>query len=510
MTGIKHSTWKTLSAVAALALLLPRLALGEFGVCPPYSKTFGPEDPEDEIWAFLDEIDSRPGGGTLVLEPGYYFYEPISNSGSLGIDGVVCIRSSEPDSEQASMYVRLSVRPGAMLTLRGVSLSAQTDVSGHRVDEGATLFADHVGLGFQGVDETADAFLENAGTAYLNEVTIGGDEGFSGIENTGTLVMTGGGISVWNILSFDALRNHGYAMLDRVSIEDNLSIGGSVRGIVNYAGGVLVLQNSVVADNESAYMFCGGSDNVGIVNEAGGFVHAFSSTVANNLNEDESCEYLPGTGIRNAGQLELENSVVTDACDPITDRGYNVGTCAATHPTSIEGDPKLMPDEVELSGISPAIDLIPLERCPPTDGLGRARTDGNSDGAVACDAGAREYGYAGVEVVVRTTPYWRTVGKVDLSRTNALFVVVMSGGPIDPTTILFDSVEVGAFPYSALRGIAYGDKNGDGLPDYVVWYRLDKDLALECRYYDEPFSARTDDGQRVAGWLQFEVVGCTP
>ena len=86
----------------------------------------------------------------------------------------------------------------------------------------------------------------------------------------------------------------------------------------------------------------------------------------------------------------------------------------------------------------------------------------------------------------------------------------MSGGPIDPTTILFDSVEVGDFPYSALRGIAYGDKNGDGLSDYVVWYRLDKDLALECRYYDEPFSARTDEGQRVAGWLQFEVVGCTP
>ena len=156
------------------------------------------------------------------------------------------------------------------------------------------------------------------------------------------------------------------------------------------------------------------------------------------------------------------------------------------------------------------VDRVPLELCYETDMLGRARTDGNNDGVVACDSGALEYGYLSQEVTVRTTPYWRSVGNVDLSSDSPLFIAVMSGGPIDPTTIVFDSIKVGDFPRSALRGVVYYDKNGDGLPDYNFWYRLDRDLVLECRYYDEPFPAMTDDGLSLAGRLQFEVVGCTP
>ena len=202
--------------------------------------------------------------------------------------------------------------------------------------------------------------------------------------------------------------------------------------------------------------------------------------------------------------------------DPVVDLGYNVfgpgGGCMVTEPTSIEADPLF--DEggwigPEILAGSPAIDLIPLELGTPTDGLGRARTDGNNDGTIACDSGALEYGYASVEVTVRTTPYWRTVGRIDLSRETAMFVAVMSGGPIDPTSILLDSIAVGDFPRSAMRGVSYTDKNGDGVADFVFWYRLDRDLVLECRYYDEPFSAQTDDGQQVAGRLKFEAVGCT-
>ena len=46
-------------------------ALGEFGVCPPYSETFGSEDLA-EIQAFLADINVRPGGGTVVLTSGQY------------------------------------------------------------------------------------------------------------------------------------------------------------------------------------------------------------------------------------------------------------------------------------------------------------------------------------------------------------------------------------------------------------------------------------------------------
>ena len=60
MSGCKHPIWKILSAGTALLLMLPSLALGEFGVCPPYSKTFGPDNSLDEIVeGTVEVIDSE-------------------------------------------------------------------------------------------------------------------------------------------------------------------------------------------------------------------------------------------------------------------------------------------------------------------------------------------------------------------------------------------------------------------------------------------------------------------
>jgi hypothetical protein len=57
--------------------------------------------------------------------------------------------------------------------------------------------------------------------------------------------------------------------------------------------------------------------------------------------------------------------------------------------------------------------------------------------------------------------------------------------------------------------VSSGDKNGDGMPDYKFWHRLDQELVLECREYDEPFTVMTGDGQQVMGRLRFEVMGYT-
>jgi hypothetical protein len=86
----------------------------------------------------------------------------------------------------------------------------------------------------------------------------------------------------------------------------------------------------------------------------------------------------------------------------------------------------------------------------------------------------------------------------------------MSGGPLDPTTIVYDGIVVGDFPGSAMRGLRYGDKNGDVCPDCKFWYRRNRALVVECRQQDEPCSPVTDDTQEVTGRLRFEVVGCTP
>jgi hypothetical protein len=44
------------------------------------------------------------------------------------------------------------------------------------------------------------------------------------------------------------------------------------------------------------------------------------------------------------------------------------------------------------------------------------------------------------EVTVRTWPYWKVVGEVDVSTDTSLTVMVASGAPVDPTSIMFDTV----------------------------------------------------------------------
>ena len=304
-------------------------------------------------------------------------------------------------------------------------------------------------------------------------------------------------------------------MMDRVTVEvgpacdQHDCIGGCA--IDNTDGGTLTLAQTTISYEDVYESLWPAS--YGVRNQAGAALYVTGSTFVPVYSEWE-------LGVTNEGYAEINQSILHRCTGsygqtgvPPADTGHNVfhpdSGCMATDPTSVEADPLVLPS-YELAAGSPAIDRIPLELCSEFDALGRARTDGDGNGVVACDSGALEYGYASVEVVVRTTPYWKEVGKVDLTRTIALFVAVMSGGPIDPASIVFDSIMVGDFPRSAMRGIGYGDKNGDGLPDYNFWYRLDRTLVLECRYYDEPFTAMTDDGQELSGRLKFEVVGCTP
>jgi hypothetical protein len=256
-------------------------------------------------------------------------------------------------------------------------------------------------------------------------------------------------------------------------------------------------------------------DVVGVRNESGGFAHIVSSTVANNVVFDDSGEPQSATGISNDGLLELEKSIVTDACGPVTDRGYNVGTCAATQPTSIEADPLFIDQSggysIELGAGSPAIDRIPLDLCSETDAQGRARTDGNGDGIVACDVGALEYGYAFVEATIRARPYhWREVGTIDLSTTDLMTIYVFSTATFDATQIDFESVAIEGFEDDAKGWPWTIDVGKDGLVDYQVTWWLNRQPPLPCGYQEHRFSAMTLDGTQVRGLLKFEAVGCAP
>jgi hypothetical protein len=480
MTGRKHSILKILSAAAMWALMLPRIAVGEFGVCPPYSKTFGPEDPPEEVLAFIEEINLRPGGGTLVLEPGdhadgWYL-------GEISITGVVCIRSSEPDSIAHTNYLDTYVASGATFTAKSLHLG------GVEVAAGATLF---------GEKTFAWPFVIH-GTAYLVDFEA------ERWENFGTLIWRGG--SMADEVGFygePVFQNHGWALLDRVGISAWPQYHHDIVpgfAIANTDGGVLTLVQTTIEELSTHGVPAGG-----ISNGPGSSVYLTASTIVGDN----------WPVIDNEGHLEIAQSVVDGDCAgaPVTDTGYNVigdSSCTITEPTSVQADPLFMPDSLELAAGSPAIDRIPLGLCSETDMLGRARTDGDNDGVIACDSGALEYGYASVPVTVRTTPYWRETGTLDLRRDAALFVSVFSTAAFDATSILFDTIDVEGLDEYALRGPALIDANRDGYLDIAVWYRLDRMPPLDCGSYDQRFEAMIEDGRMVTGQLRFEVVGCSP
>jgi hypothetical protein len=183
-------------------------------------------------------------------------------------------------------------------------------------------------------------------------------------------------------------------------------------------------------------------------------------------------------------------------------------SCSITEASSIQADPILQGESAELGAGSPAIDFIPLGLCKATDGLGRPRNDGNSDGVIDCDAGALEY--SGFEVTVRANPWWLPVGMLDVATDTALIVTVFSSENFDATTIDFSTIDVVGLESSALRGPAFADRGGDGLTDYIFRYKLSRMAPLDCGSYDQPFSAKTTAGTEVTGQLRFDVTGCGP
>ncbi len=469
---------------ALLALLASTVGASEIGVCPPYSKTFGPEDPPEQITAFINEINLRPGGGTVVLEPGTY-EEPLSDA-RISISGIVCVRSQ--DEAKAHISANFDVEPRAFLTLRALILESVVDRWSVMVRSDGTLFTSETWFDWG----ASSSGLENAGLVFAEGSLL------PHTFNTGFLAMTGGGIT--DAYGSIGLENSGYALLHGVRVTrtqyDGKDYGGA--GIVNGSSGIVSLVRSTVAYNGICCWYAdacgGGCGDGGILNTEGGYVEISQSIVARNTE---------GT---------LGGNTAGDCFGPVTDLGYNVfgpgGGCTMTAPTSIEADPWFPSSNtyrVSLDPGSPAIDLIPLDECPAVDSIGNPRTDGNGDGIVACDAGALEF--SGQGVVVKAPPFARDYGLVDLSTDTALYVVFMSSAALDPATIDAYSVvlgDMGAVP----RAWSLVDRNGDGVLDLRLRYKL-KDVPLVCGEQTLTVSAVTTEGESVSGLLKLEVTGCT-
>ena len=145
---------------ALLALLASSVGAGELGVCPPYSKTFGPDDPPEAILDFLAEADSRPGGGTMFLAPGDHG-EALSATRA-PVSGTVCIRRQPNATGFANLGLSLDIESGATLTLRSVQLYSEISGPTVAVEVGGRLFAEDVGVN----DGFYSSTLSNSGSVY--------------------------------------------------------------------------------------------------------------------------------------------------------------------------------------------------------------------------------------------------------------------------------------------------------------------------------------------------------
>ncbi len=460
---------------AVLALLTSSVVASEIGVCPPYSKTFGPGVPEEQIAAFIEELNARPTGGTLVLEPGDY---GGLRWGPYTITGVICVKSSSSDLSADRLGGRFLVESGGILSIRRVGVERVELASG------ALLFAENFDFFIDDNDHSLT--VESGAMAYLTEVSL------AGVLNRGKLFFSRGRIANGNVNGAGfglgiGLVNEGYASLANVVVTRNGYedlFHADALGILNEVGGTMVLNHVTITRNNA----CAGGTGVcggGGISNLGGYLEIGRSTIGSN-------EYGP----------ECEGT--------FSDLGYNVigdlGDCVIEdhQATTIEADPGFLPNSPELAPGSPAIDLIPLDLCPETDALGRPRTDGNGDGIVACDAGALEF--AGTGIVVKSPPFARDYGLVDLSTDSALYVVFMSSAALDPATIDAYSVvlgETGAVP----RASNLVDRNGDGVLDLRLRYKL-KDVPLVCGEQTLTVSAVTTEGETVSGLLKLEVTGC--
>jgi hypothetical protein len=268
------------------------------------------------------------------------------------------------------------------LTVNGVILAAnEAPGAGGGIFNSGTLVLDRVWLYKN--KATSGGGLHSSGSATLNDVNVQANEakfhgginaGNSlGVSNSAITNNTGGGIGIdgtLTLLNVTISGNinpgidgsglgvlGGAATLRYVTISANGPPDGSRSGISKSSGSSVNLENSIVSGNGKNPQ-CNaptGGDGVSSPFSDGGF----------NIYGDESCR----------GGFPNNTSIIAD---PLLDTlSYNGGFFALTH---------------ALKPGSPAIDLVPQDKCTPKDQRGVARPiDGNGDGKLACDAGAFEF-----------------------------------------------------------------------------------------------------------------------
>jgi hypothetical protein len=277
---------------------------------------------------------------------------------------------------------------------------------GISVAVGGTLALDDVSL----ADNQANAGggIANYGTLTLKRVILYRNHGVhnsgGGLMNNGTAILDQTDVQL-NDATFGAgINNRGSLTITNSAIHGNTAPNG-IPGIYN-SGGTLALTNVTISGNAS-------SPSSG---QGGGISQTTGSTTLNYVTITGNSQAEFGGVFTESGTVITSNSIIygngaNPQCGSATigkfsDGNYNVlqdqscGWWPAPTGKSILANPKLKPLTYSggftlthaLEPSSPAIDLVPKDKCIAQDQRGVARPkDGNGDGVAKCDAGAYEY-----------------------------------------------------------------------------------------------------------------------
>ncbi|RIL07478.1 MAG: hypothetical protein DCC71_02855 [Proteobacteria bacterium] len=315
-------------------------------------------------------------------------------------------------------------------------------------DAGNPVWVYGRGARISGQDARTPLVVNAGATLHLSEVTVrdGSTTGNGGgIRNAGTLTVDESVITESASQAYGGgIYNTGTARLTRSTVSANTaSVQG---GGVDNAAGKLTLVDSTVSGNSGSYggglrnrgsatlfnstlfgngAFIGG----GILNDPAGRVALANVTISENAISGSN----GGGGIRNEGDLRIDNSIIANhpsgqadcynsgSLIPLTSNLIEDGSCALVG--SFTGDPMLgapsgRPQSIPLAKGSPAIDAGANPVCAGADQNGARRPyDGNEDGYSICDLGAIEWrparacGLLGIDALLVLLPLARLVAR---------------------------------------------------------------------------------------------------
>jgi hypothetical protein len=428
----------------------------------------------------------------------------VSASGELHLDGITVLRAGN------SPFISF-IRGSAILNSGVTSLenSIVTDSTG---DFGAinnfgtlrvirSIIADNSSQGEAGgiVNQPGGSVLVENSTIARNH-----SQGAGGILNEGSLVVKNSAI-IFNTTDAaqpgGGIQNNGSAEIINTTIAKNRAGGlffeGAGGGVWNGFGAQISIINSTIRENIAGFFLLSPDNGGGIVNE-GGIVRVQNTIVAGNSTSSPF-------------------AVGQDCFGTITSLGNNLigdpsGCTINLQPSDLTGDPGLgslveigeddSPGKAfypVLAG-SAVIDRGNPNACLQTDQLGLLRIG-------ICDIGAVEFrGPMLISVDVRPRS---DANRINPSSTKNINVAILSANGfdatgVDPNTVRFGATGAEAAPIH----VGLRDVDGDGDRDMLVRFQI-PDTGIKCGDTSASLTGQSSNGVSFIGSSSIKTVQCT-